>query len=174
MSTMSTAPRTATSKAYDELIRRVRETHLIDSTGQLLGWDQEVFMPEGGVAYRSDQLALLARLAHESFTDPAVGDLIDECAADRTLTADPLAPTAVNIRELRRDFDRRTKLPAALVEEEARLSSLGQHVWREARAKSDFAVFRPTLEKIVDMVRRKAACYGWAKGGEPWDALAED
>ena len=27
---------------------------------------------------------------------------------------------------------------------------------------------------IVKLLRRKAECYGWATGGEPWDALAED
>ena len=30
------------------------------------------------------------------------------------------------------------------------------------------------LERIVDLLRRKAECYGVPDGGEPWDALAED
>jgi carboxypeptidase Taq len=80
----------------------------------------------------------------------------------------------VNVRELRHDYDRKTKLPPELVAEEAKLASLGQHAWAEARKKADFAHFQPLLEQIVDLLRRKAECYGWAKGGEPWDALAED
>ena len=48
------------------------------------------------------------------------------------------------------------------------------HAWKHARSNDDFSEFAPALRKIVDMLRRKAECYGWAEGGEPWDALAED
>jgi len=63
---------------------------------------------------------------------------------------------------------------ASLVEEEARLASLGQHTWAEARRNKDFEQFRPLLEEIIELLRRKAECYGWEQDGEPWDALAED
>lgn len=170
----SSAPRTTSSKPYEALLKLVREAHLIGATGALLSWDQEVMMPKRGVKFRSEQMALLARLHHERDTDPRIGDLIGECEGIKSLVADPLSPSAVNIRELRRQYDRKTKLPADLVEEEARLASLAQHEWAEARKDSDFSRFRPWLEKIVDLLRRKAECYGWAQGGEPWDALAED
>jgi len=75
---------------------------------------------------------------------------------------------------VRRELDRKLKLPVELVEEAALLGSLGQHAWAEARAKSSFEDFRPLLERIIAMLRRKAECYGWGPGGEPWDALAED
>jgi carboxypeptidase Taq len=176
MTSISTTERAAEtgSRAYDRLIDRFHEVDLLYGTEALLGWDQEVFMPKGGVEYRSRQLAQIARLRHERFTDPAVGQLLAECESDGDLTSDPLAPAAVNVREIRREYDRRTKLPAALVEEEAKLSSIAQHEWADARKASDFARFRPWLEKIIGLMRRKAECYGWAEGGEPWDALAED
>ena len=169
---MTTA--TKTSTAYDELLDIIHEADLINGTASMLGWDQEVMMPPGGVEYRSRQLAQLARMQHEMFTDPKVGELLAACEADESLMSDPLAPPAVNVRELRHDYDRKTKLPPELVAEEAKLASLGQHTWAEARKKSDFEHFRPLLEKIVDLLRRKAECYGWAADGEPWDALAED
>ncbi len=169
---MTTA--TDTSTVYDQLIDRIKDIDLLGGSATVLGWDQEVMMPPGGIEYRARQLAQLAGLRHEWFTDPRVDELLSACEADGELNADPLSPPAVNVRELRRDYARKTKLPSELVAEEAKLASLGQHSWAEARKKSDFEHFRPVLEQIVDLLRRKAECYGWAVGGEPWDALAED
>ncbi|MEE4298032.1 MAG: carboxypeptidase M32 [Pseudomonadales bacterium] len=164
----------ATSTAYDELMKLTREASLLGSTAALVGWDQETMMPKGGIAHRSRQLAQLARLQHEMATNPKIGELLSACEEDADLMGDALSPQGVNVRELRHDYDRKTRLPAELVEEEATLASVGQHTWAEARKNENFEHFRPTLEKIVDLLRRKAECYGWADGGEPWDALAED
>jgi len=164
----------ATAAPYRELVARVKEASLLSSTASLLGWDQETMMPPGGLEHRARQLAQLARLAHEMATDPRIGDLLAACEADRALVGDPLGAPAVNVREIRRQFDRRTRLPAELVEEEARLSSKARHEWAEARQAADFQRFKPWLEKVVALLRRKAECYGWPAGGEPWDALAED
>lgn len=175
MTTMTRATVSApTSTAYQELVNRARDAATIASAAQVLGWDQETMMPPGGVELRTRQLSQLAKLSHEMFTDARIGDLLAECESSDDLVADPLSETAVNIRELRREYDRRTKLPASLVEEEARLASVGQHTWAKARKESNFASFRPILEQIVSLLRQKADCYGWPEGGEPWDALAED
>src|SRR5215210_1100058 len=102
--------------AYDELIGRVREAALLASCAELLGWDEQTYMPRGGVAHRGDQMALLAGLHHEKLTDPRVGELLG--ALDGTdLVADPVSPAAVNVRELRRTYQRRVRVPKSLVEE---------------------------------------------------------
>ena len=134
--TTATTTSTTTHPAYQQLIERVREAQLIGSSAGILGWDQETFMPSGGVKYRGAQLAVLSRLAHESFTHPATGEALAGCEAENDLTADPESVEAVNIREIRRRYDRATCLPAALVEEEAALSSSAMHCWADARKAS--------------------------------------
>ena len=173
MTTM-TSQVAAPGKPYDEMIRLTRAASLMGTTMALLGWDQETMMPSAGLEHRSRQLAQLARLHHRLATDPKVGEHLAACEADAQLTADPLSPEAVNIREIRRKYDRLVRLPVTLVEELAQTTSLAQHEWSEARRASDFARFRPWLEKIVELTRRKAECLGWPEGGEPWDALADD
>ena len=172
---MTTATETKTMPAhYQRLLDLSRETQLIGGCASMLGWDQEVLMPEGGIEYRGRQLALLAKLHHERKTSAEFADALAECESDCDLTSDPLSDSAVNLREFRWSLDRSTKLPPELVEEEAKLSSEGMHAWKDARAKDDFSLFAPSLRRIIDMLRRKAECYGWEDGGEPWDALAED
>jgi carboxypeptidase Taq len=61
---------------------------------------------------------------------------------------DPLA--AANLREIRRDYDRATKLPNELVREFAEVTTLAMHRWRDARENSDFAAFAPWLQRVVD------------------------
>ncbi len=177
----STSPTTAaspTSKAAStsaaaRLFDRVRQARLLDSTAAILSWDQETMMPPRGVEHRSRQMAQLAGLSHQMFTDPAIGDLLAAAEAE-TGSLPATAPERVNVREIRRDWTRATKLPAALVEELAQVSSTAQHEWAEARRDSDFKRFRPWLERLVELNRRKAECFGWNRqGGEAWDALAD-
>lgn len=163
---------TPDAAAYDRLLARSREAGLLGSVEGLLGWDQETMMPAGGAEHRAQQLALIARLRHERLASPEMGKLLGECEASLDTTADTIE--AANVRALRHDHDRAVRLPAALVAEIAATASTAQHEWAEARTASDFSRFRPWLEKTVDLCRQKAACYGWAEGGEPWDALAED
>ena len=139
-------PRMATPReAYDELVRRVREISLLGSCSSLLHWDREAHMPPKGAQHRAAQHALLAGMCHEQFTDPKVGELIAACEGT-DLVADPLADEAVNVRELRRAYDRATKLPRDLVEEIARVTSLAHGEWVEARKKSDFGHFQCCLK----------------------------
>ena len=157
--------------AYAELIRRVREETLLTSCEALLEWDEETYMPAGGVENRSEQLALIAGLLHERGTDPRLGELLSELEGS-DLVADPRSPAAVNIRELRREYDRYVRLPRRLVEDVARITALAQTAWAQARLESDFGLFRPWLEKVVALKRAEAECVGYAR--EPYDALIED
>src|SRR5437773_7103286 len=117
-------------EAYEELVRRMREQTLLSSCSELLGWDELTYMPSGGVGHRAEQQALLAGLYHEKATDPRLGDLL-ALLEGSDLVADPDVPAAVNVREMRYAYDRLTRLPRDLVEEEARVTSLAQQAWSE-------------------------------------------
>ncbi len=145
------------NEAYSELIRRTRELAYLASTSSLLGWDEQTFMPEDGAAHRSAQMGLLAGLHHERATDPKLGELLAD-VENSDLVAEPTSPAAVNARELRRNFNRRIRLPRTLVEELARTTSLAQPEWVAARTTCDFVRFRPWLEKIIQLKRDESAC----------------
>jgi carboxypeptidase Taq len=156
-------------EAYTELIARVRETALLASCGSLLHWDQQTYMPPKGAAHRAEQAAAVAGVVHRQFTAPEVGDLLSAAEAGRY---DAGSPEAVNLRGIRRDYDRARRLPEALVTELARVTALAQEVWVDARKERDFSRFRPWLEKIVTLKRQEAEALGYAE--VPYDALLED
>ncbi len=146
-----------TDEAYDELIRRARELAILGSCSSLLGWDEQTYMPTGGAGHRGGQMALLAGIHHQRATDSRMGELL-AIVEGSSLIAQPGSPAAVNVRELRRSYDRRIRLPQALVEELARTTSLAQPEWVAARSASDFGRFRPWLEKIIQLKREESAC----------------
>ncbi|MEW4568313.1 carboxypeptidase M32 [Tautonia sp. JC769] len=158
--------------AYDELIQRSREWSTLASCAALLSWDEQTYLPDGGSAFRGEQLGMLAGLEHERATDPRIEALLHS-VEESDLIADPQAPEAVNVRELRRAFNRKAKLPRELVEELARVTSTAQHEWVAARRARDFPRFLPWLDRIVTLKRREAECVGH-ESGDLYDALLDE
>jgi carboxypeptidase Taq len=154
---------------YRDLLRRAREIALVTSSASVLGWDQETYLPAQSVPYRAEQLSFLGGWAHRMFTAPEVGDWISACEQQDFA---PLSREGANLREWRRQYDRQTRLPAELVEQFRRTTSLAREAWLEARRRSEFALFRPHLERILDLCRRMADCWGYEKSR--YDALLEE
>jgi carboxypeptidase Taq len=158
-------------QAYGELLQRFKEYHLLASCSSVLGWDERTYMPRAGSTHRAEQMALLARLAHEMLTAPRIGELLVECAAHpQAKLAD--SHHAANLREIKRVYDRAVKLPKELVEELARVTTRSQQVWQEARAADDFAAFQPCLTQIVALKRQEAQAIGYRE--HPYDALLDE
>jgi carboxypeptidase Taq len=156
---------------YDRLVRHAREASLLTSVESLLSWDERTKMPDAGGEYRAEQMTLLAGLVHERRTDPRIGDWLSELH-DSPLAADPHSVSGATIRELKRQYEKRVKLPQALVEELTRTSVLGQQAWVPARANNDFKSFRPLLEKTFQLKREQAQALGYPD--RPYDALLDD
>jgi carboxypeptidase Taq len=160
-----------TQSAYDSLCAHARETALLGSIRGLLEWDERTKMPNAAAGHRADQLAYLAGAIHKRQTDPRVGEWLGELA-DSPLAADAASDSGTVIRELRRQYDKKTKLPQSLVEELSRAATLGEHTWVEARKANDFAMFRPRLERMIELKRQEAAALGYTT--TPYDPLLDD
>src|SRR5438093_13281002 len=91
----------------DELKLLLREVDDLQRAAAVLQWDQTTYMPPGGAEARGRQLATLARLAHEKFTSPAIGNLLDQ------LDNLPDEDDAALVRVARRDYEKATKVPPA-------------------------------------------------------------
>jgi carboxypeptidase Taq len=65
------------------------------------------------------------------------------------------------IRVTKKDYDEATCLPSELVGEMAEASALAHQVWAKARANNDFKAFAPSLERIMDLMRREAEAFGY-------------
>ena len=70
------------------------------------------------------------------------------------------------------DYERARKVPIEWVEAFAEAQSRGFQAWVKARETSDFALFAPHFDRLLEMLRRKADYLGYEES--PYDALLED
>jgi carboxypeptidase Taq len=161
---------TAENSGLGRLKNRLAQISDLESAAAVLSWDQQTYMPPGGAAGRAEQLATLARMSHELFTAGGTYSLIEQ-AAGEIGGVDADTDDAALLRVTYRDFDRAVKLPAELVAELARTRTLAQEAWTKARAANDYPAFAPWLEKLIELTRRTAECWGYQD--RLYDALVE-
>ena len=151
--------------AYDDLMAHARETEALAQVAGRLGWDQETMMPRGAAAQRGEESAAMEGVLHARRTDPRIGDWLERAEA-------PDDVAAANLREIRRAYARANKVPASLAAEIARVTSVAQGTWAQARADEDVAAFLPTLARVVAL--RQEEGQALAEGGDVYDALLDD
>jgi carboxypeptidase Taq len=160
-----------TASLYQELCQHARETSYLESTLAMLEWDQQTKLPTQANGHRCEQITFLAGEIHKRRTDPRLGDLLGELA-DSDLATDKTSDSGATIRELKRNLDKRIKLPAKLVEELARSAAVGQAMWVQARQDNDFKGFAPQLKKIFELKKSEAEALGYDEC--PYDALLDE
>ncbi|AIE87491.1 carboxypeptidase M32 [Fimbriimonas ginsengisoli] len=149
----------------ETLKSRLADVNALRSATAMMDWDQQTYMPRGGAEARAEHLGILSRMAHETFVADETRRALDDAQGSAE------GDDAAMIRVTRRDIDLATKLPTKLVEEKSKLAAIAHERWVEARAKSDFAGFAPTLERMFDIVREEAEHLGYTD--HIYDALID-
>jgi carboxypeptidase Taq len=135
------------------------------SAASMLAWDRQTYMPEGGVRGRAEQLATLARVAHEILISPETGSLL-EGAGER----EPGSDEAALLRLANREYDRAVRLPTRLVAETSHATALAEQAWISARKTSEWSLFAPHLERVLALKTEEA---GHLDGEHPYDAMLD-
>ena len=156
-------------EAYRDLIEQNRRISYLNSASGVLGWDQQVTMPEGGTPARAKQLSALSSVSHDLLTDDAFEDALvgAEDAVDELDSRQQ-----ANVREIRRNYDRTADVPGDLVTELSETTTENQKIWQQAKAENDFDAFAPRLEKLRDLSIERAEHI--SPDQAPYDVLYED
>jgi len=127
-------------------------------------------MPKKGARLRAETIAHLSELLHDRFIhlndDGVVTSLKAALETGKLNDQD-----SVIIRETWREYRREKKLPAQFVKELAQITSEANTVWANARAQSDFSLYLPFLQKIIDLKKQEAEYVGYTD--TPYDALLD-
>ncbi len=154
---------------YGRLCDRFTRLATLGEAQAVLHWDAAAMMPSGGAQARGEQLAVLAGLAHAMLCDADTGT--DLAAAASAPSQDTWHHR--NLELMQRAYRRATAIPVTLIEAQTRANAACETVWREARAKSDFALVRPRLAEVVALCHETASALGEALGVAPYDALLD-
>lgn len=161
-------------KSFTDLRELSTEIHHFNSILTLLHWDQETYMPPGGITPRSEQVSHLSELVHEKRTSRRFKDCLEKLVSLSTgkLKVKGLSKSQqVMVREWRKEFLRMNKLPASFVKNFSQVTSEASQIWASAKKDNNYKVFAPFLEKIIGLCRQKAEIWGFED--HPYDALLE-
>ncbi len=154
---------------FQEIMAFQRDTEALAQVAGRLEWDRETMMSPGSAEQRSEEVGAMEGVMHARRTDPRI-------AGWQALAEAPDAAGARALALIRRADARNACIPARLATETARLTSMAQGIWAEARRREDVAHFLPTLRQVLALKREAAAALvaGGFGGGDAYDALLDD
>lgn len=158
------------NEKYSKLTELIAEVQDLNHCGALIGWDQYVYMPPGAAEERGNMQATLAKVVHEKFVSDEIGSLLADLKKELP-NLDPDSEEYRIIKVTARDYERETRVPGDFVAEFAQVTTLANQAWMEARGKSDFLIFQPHLEKILEMGKRYVSFF--PPSDHPYDTLLD-
>ncbi len=158
-------------ETYQKLQKHLDKMAALETALTMLNWDVETLAPRGGVERTAKMVGLLSSAYYEEVVSPEVKALLTELAAPEAQAGLTDGQRAI-VRTMKKDFDRMEKIPAEEYRDYSELTAMSGTIWAEAREKKDFALFAPTLEKIVEYQKRFAD-YTRAEGQSRYDALLD-
>lgn len=153
--------------AFTDLMAFQKDTEALSQVAGRLGWDQETMMPNDAAPQRGDELAAMEKVLHARRIDPRIAEWLDAIDSENLGDVEK-----AQVRDIRRTYERTSKIPADLAAEIARVTSMSQGTWAKARAAEDVAAFLPALEEVVRLKREEGQAL--AQGGDVYDAMLDD
>ncbi|MCY0883829.1 MAG: carboxypeptidase M32, partial [Acidianus infernus] len=148
----------------EDILEEYKKAWALGHALALMSWDLETYMPQEGSKYRGEATAQLITLRRNEIMKLAEKvDKIDDSKLDDKERG--------IIRVLRREIKYYRAVPKEVDEELARLTSEAFIAWSKAKNESNFSIFKPYLEKIVDLKRKIAESLGYEK--HPYNALLD-
>jgi carboxypeptidase Taq len=160
-------------ETYDQLLAKYKDITVLRSASAIVYWDMETKMPAKGLEIRSEQLSLMDLMAHQMTVDPSIEQRLQRIEKDRAFAS--LSPEQRrNVHLIRKSYDEESKLPDTLVAEMSKQQTLSVGNWKKAKAAKDFALFKPYLERTIELKKQAAEIWMKVKGTKtPYDALLD-
>lgn len=161
------------ASSYDKLMAKAEDITTLQTIESIVHWDMETKMPPKGINLRSQQLAMLSQIEHRMSTNPEIEVLLSKI--EKHPDCDSLSELQKrNVYLIRKQYDEQTKLPEELVVKTARQRAITIDVWKKAKAAKNFSMFKPDLEKLLELRKKAAEILMQVKAtATPYDALID-
>jgi carboxypeptidase Taq len=130
----------------------------LEATRAVLEWDQQTQMPSKGAEGRANLLASIVRLFQERLVGDEFSAVLEKAKSEQE-QADPDSDAARLLAWTDRFIEKRRKLPTDWVADFEHVTAIAFSTWEKAREDSDFTLFQPHLERIIEMARERAEFY---------------
>ncbi|KAA0550182.1 carboxypeptidase M32 [Bacillus sp. BGMRC 2118] len=137
----------------------------------LIHWDLRTGAPKNGVEQRSEVLGVLSSEVFSLSTSKEMEEYLQILSTPES--QEKLSEvTRKSVEECKKNYERNKKIPAEEYREYVVLQSKAESIWETAKANSDFALFQPYLEKLVDYNKKFIEYWGYE--GNKYNTLLDD
>ncbi|WP_059170905.1 carboxypeptidase M32 [Bacillus sp. FJAT-27445] len=149
-----------------EFLDYVKKMEAYNEALGLIYWDLRTGAPKEGHGQRSEVIGVLSGEVFKMSVSDEMAAYIEKLSG-----TDLGAVTARVLEECKKNFNRNRKIPEDLFKEYVILQARAESVWEDAKATSDFELFRPYLEKLVAITKQFIEYWGYS--GNPYNALLD-
>jgi carboxypeptidase Taq len=146
-----------TTEVEREFLEYVKKIMAYQEALSVIYWDLRTGAPKEGVNQRSEVIGVLSSEIFIMSTSDEMDFYIKNLESQTTLSE----IVRKTIEECKKDYNRNKKIPAEEYKEYVILQSKAENIWEEAREKSDFELFRPYLEQLVETTKRFVDYWGY-------------
>ncbi|VEF48011.1 carboxypeptidase Taq [Bacillus freudenreichii] len=125
---------------------------------QLIYWDMRTGAPKKGVKQRSEVIGVLSNEYFQMSTSEEMAAFIANLSVNKGELAEITQST---LAECKKIYDRNKKIPPKEYKEYVILQAHAENIWEEAREKSDFGMFKPYLQRLVDFNKKFIEYWGY-------------
>ncbi|HWO76345.1 MAG TPA: carboxypeptidase M32 [Bacillus sp. (in: firmicutes)] len=158
-------------KEVENAFRRyIKQITAYNEAISLIYWDMRTGAPKKGIEQRSEVVGMLSSTVYDLLTSDTMAAYIAELLSpDAQNHLSPITLQALS--ECKKEYELNKKIPKDEYEEYVILQSKSEHIWEEAKAKADFSLFQPYLEKLVETTKRFINYWGYE--GHPYNRLLD-
>ncbi len=141
------------SELLDKFKAYLAETTNLGHASTLLYWDMETSMPREGFKGHSDALAYLSTESFKRSTSTEMGEFLDKLSAPAEFDALD-ADWKYIVKQMKKNYDENKRVPADFYHDFIVAENEAGVAWQDAKAKNDFSIFAPHLEKMIDFSKK--------------------
>ncbi|GMQ60028.1 carboxypeptidase [Vallitalea sediminicola] len=143
--------------------------HAIEHAQGIIHWDAATGAPNNSIDGRAKTLSILTGEYYKTLVNEDFNELLIFLGDNKTQLD---YVTLRKVEEFRDEYDKIAKIPVELVTEYTEVQSKASAAWEDAKIKSDFSIFAPHLEKVIEFNKKFIEYRGYTK--HPYNTLLDD
>ncbi|KKI88732.1 peptidase M32 [Bacillus sp. SA1-12] len=159
------------SQIEHDFIEYLKKMQAYEEAINVMYWDMRTGAPKKGIEQRSEVIGMLSTEAFQMLVSEQMNDYLTALSEEAVFASlNPITQKAVEL--MKKEYKKNKVIPPKEYQEYVILCSKAEAKWEEAKEKSDFSLFAPYLQKLVDY-NKKLITY-WGYKGNKYNTLLNE
>ena len=156
-------------KKLEEFSAYLKTIEHYKNVGSLMYWDMTTGIPENAAEGRAETMSFMQMQAHNLSVSKEIYDFIKffEKNEDKLNFLQKRM-----LHEIKKNYEKEKIFPEEFIKEFSLAASRGQLAWEKAKNEDNFEIFKPALEKIVELTKKSIEYKGYT--GNKYNTLLDD